>query len=136
MSTPQISITRPSPAVSLVDPASPTVITVDGPGVQGPPGPQGPQGVQGPLGPQGIQGVQGPLGPVGPQGASGTESPVSFPFAMPSSLWTVNHSFPYFPTVISRDSDGVVIDGDVGYPDGSTVTIEWAGAQTGTVELL
>jgi hypothetical protein len=40
--------------------------------LQGPPGPQGPQGIQGPAGPQGIQGASGPQGATGAQGATGS----------------------------------------------------------------
>lgn len=46
-----------------------------GKAVQGPPGPQGPQGVQGPVGPQGPQGVQGDIGPQGVQGIQGAIGP-------------------------------------------------------------
>ena len=41
-------------------------------GIQGPAGPEGPQGIQGPQGPAGEQGIQGPQGPAGPQGEPGS----------------------------------------------------------------
>lgn len=44
-------------------------------GLQGPPGPAGPQGTQGPVGPTGPQGTQGLIGPTGPQGTQGLIGP-------------------------------------------------------------
>ena len=52
---------------------------VPGPkGDTGPMGPQGKQGFQGPLGPQGEQGPQGVPGPQGPQGEQGPEGSSSY----------------------------------------------------------
>jgi hypothetical protein len=54
----------------------------DGAGLQGEPGPAGPQGAIGPTGPQGSQGAAGPIGPqgevglTGPQGLQGEIGPV------------------------------------------------------------
>ena len=43
--------------------------------IEGPIGPQGPQGEVGPIGPQGPQGEVGPIGPQGPQGEVGPIGP-------------------------------------------------------------
>ena len=46
------------------------------PGLAGPPGMNGTQGIRGlpgPTGPQGAQGTPGDVGPTGPQGAQGTQ---------------------------------------------------------------
>jgi hypothetical protein len=56
-------------------------VTVEVPGIQGPPGAtgatgaQGEQGIQGEQGPQGIQGIQGIQGETGPAGADGEQGP-------------------------------------------------------------
>jgi len=44
-------------------------------GLQGPPGPQGEQGLPGPAGPQGPVGPQGPRGEPGPAGDTGPQGP-------------------------------------------------------------
>lgn len=43
-------------------------------GDTGPTGPVGPRGAQGDVGPQGVQGDTGPTGPVGPRGYNGTST--------------------------------------------------------------
>lgn len=135
-------------------------ITVDGgtrwmvsltvPGLQGPPGPVGPAGADGQPGSAGQQGPAGPRGPAGADGGvasigglTGTVSlvglglaaPVVIPVQVPALTWVVSHQFPYLPGVITRDSDGAVMEGDIAYPDAVTVTITWAGLQAGSVEL-
>jgi len=47
----------------------------DGPPLQGPPGPMGPQGLPGPEGSQGLEGTPGQTGPQGAQGVPGPEGP-------------------------------------------------------------
>ena len=124
-------------------------IVLSAPGYQGVPGPQGPVG---PAGANGATGPQGPAGPTGPAGGVasvnghtgavtiaaadlGLAVPQVIPVTMPSATWTVHHTFPYPPNVTTRDVSGDIIYGDVSYPDGQTVTISWAGAQVGSVEL-
>jgi DNA-binding beta-propeller fold protein YncE len=63
---------------------------------QGPPGPQGPQGVQGPPGPQGPQGATGPQGPAGPQGATGAQGPIG---PAGSQIWNT-----YVPIAVPNTS--------------------------------
>lgn len=48
---------------------------VDISAIQGPPGPQGPQGIQGQTGPQGPKGDKGETGPQGPKGDTGPQGP-------------------------------------------------------------
>jgi hypothetical protein len=56
---------------------------------------------------------------------------------IPSAFWTAAHSFPYSPDVITRDLDsGGVMYGDVGYPDGTHVTVSWYDHQVGTIEMM
>jgi hypothetical protein len=100
------------------------------------PGGPGPEGPEGPAGPSGATGATGPTGPAGPSGSAGGQAPVLTSIMIPSNVWTVTHTFSYYPDVLTRDTDGFVIIGDVAYPDGSTVTITWAGAQVGSVELI
>lgn len=52
-----------------------SAVTVNRPGVQGPPGPKGDKGDPGPIGPMGPMGPAGPQGPVGPQGPQGPAGP-------------------------------------------------------------
>jgi hypothetical protein len=81
--------------------------------------------------------VAGPQGPTGPTGAPGGQPvPTVTQISIPSSAWTVAHSFPYSPDVITQDMSGIVIDGDVSYPNSTHVVITWAGMQTGYVELM
>jgi hypothetical protein len=129
------------------------------PGTPGPPGPQGlpgltgPTGSTGPTGPtgptgatgaRGATGSAGPTGSTGPPGADGITTvvggqppPVVIPVTIPSNTWTVLHDFPYSPGVITRDLDsGDVMYGDVSYPNNTHVTVSWAGAQVGTIEMM
>lgn len=130
--------------LSVPAPAYDVVLTA--PGYQGPEGPPGPAGADGPPGPAGPGGPQGPAGGVssvnGQAGAItldaaslGLAVPVVIPVTMPSATWTIPHTFPYLPNVMTRDIDGNLIDGDVSYPDGQTVIVSWAGAQVGSAEL-
>ena len=87
-------------------------------------------------GPQGIPGTPSTIpGPQGPPGYSGRPVAMLVAFPDPAVLWSAAHNFPYPPSVTTRDSDGILIDGDVEYPDGSTVTVSWYSAQSGTMEL-
>ncbi len=104
------------------------------PGAPGPAGPAGPAGAAGSTGPAGPTGPQGPPGSGG--GGGGQPVPVTVSFQIPSTTWTTSHAFTYNPWVITRDVSGVVMEGDISYPNGSTVTITWAGAQVGTAELM
>lgn len=123
-STEVIDVGYTIPGSALVGPAGPA----------GPAGPEGPSGPGGPAGP--VDSVNGQTGAVDLTAASfGLAVPVVVPVMMPSAIWTITHGFPYNPNVLTYDSDGNVIDGDVAYPDGTTVTVTWAGAEIGSVEL-
>lgn len=97
-----------------------TGLTVITPGVQGPTGPEGPQGAPG---------AQGPPGPPG-----GTQE-VPYVFAAPAEVWEVAHAIPITPSVITRDTSGVIVEGDVSYPTPTTVRVEWAWPMAGTLLL-
>lgn len=115
-------------------------VTVAVPGMQGPAGPrgmQGPAGPQGPAGdPGGVSSLNGEHGDVTLTAADlGLAVPVIIPVMIPATTWTFAHSFPYPPDVITYDSGGNVIDGDVAYPAPGTVTVTWDGLQVGSAEL-
>ena len=84
----------------------------------------------------GPTGATGATGATGPRGPTGYSDAVTIPVTIPSVLWRTTHSFPYLPAVITRDTSGAIIIGDVGYPDGITVTVSWAGMQTGSIEMM
>jgi hypothetical protein len=125
----EVAVVPPSSTVVVNSPTTEVVqVGYSMPGGPGPAGPPGPAGGAGPPGPTGATGATGAPG--------GQPLPVTTVIMMPSSVWTITHSFTYFPDVITRDSGGVVIYGDINYPNSSTVTITWAGAQLGSAELM
>jgi hypothetical protein len=89
-------------------------------------------GVQGPQGPPGDQGEQGPPGPQGPPGES---QQLTVSFASPLDVWEVTHTIPITPSVITTDTGGDLIEGDVSYPTPTTVRVEWAWPMAGTLVL-
>jgi hypothetical protein len=108
-----------------------TVITVGAPGPEGPIGPQGVQGIQGPQGIQGVQGIQGIQGDVGPQGPTGPQGIQGIPGqagdsyvwdqAVASATWTITHPLGKYPGVEIVDSSDRLVEGDLEFPDLSTV---------------
>lgn len=48
--------------------------------------------------------------------------------AVPADTWTIAHSLPYAPNVTVIDSSGRKVEGDVSYPDNSTVVIHFTSA--------
>jgi hypothetical protein len=91
--------------------------------------------VSGPQGPIGNHGTDGANGADGAPGAPGGQ-PVPVTSGASGSTWTVAHSFPYLPSVITRDISGAVIEGDVSYPDSAHVTVDWSTFQSGTIEMM
>lgn len=61
-------------------------------GLQGTPGPQGPQGLQGPAGPQGPQGYVGITGPQGPPGPAGITNRGTW---VPTTAYLINDGVSY-----------------------------------------
>lgn len=115
--------------VSVVQSSPTETVEVHDPGVSGPQGPQGvqgPQGLQGPQGPQGAQGIQGPQGPQGPQGEP--SDPVSYLHnqGVLSAVWTIVHNLGYAPNITVADSAGTIVEGDIQYVDGVSVTIQFS----------
>lgn len=95
----------------------PVYLDVTVPGVQGPPGPAGPQGARGPAGPPG-----------------GSVEVVA-DFAAPLQVWEIPHAIPVTPNVITTDSSGRYVEGDVSYPTPVLVRVEWAWPMAGTATL-
>ena len=96
----------------------------------------GPQGAPGAAGSAGAAGAPGNAGTQGPPGPAGYSASITIPVTIPSVLWTVHHSFPYLPAVITRSPEGTIIIGDVAYPNGTTITVSWAGFQSGSIEMM
>lgn len=97
------------------------------------------QGARGPAGPPssepGPEGPPGPQGEPGPQGPQGTDFSFTYSQQVPSTLWVIAHEFPRRPSVTAMDNNGEVVEGDVRYPDSTTVHIQWAYPMTGTAVL-
>lgn len=72
----------------------PNRITIASKGVQGAPGPEGPQGLQGEPGPQGEQGPQGIQGPQGEQGIPGVATGVEFGVLVARDAGVVTGGYP------------------------------------------
>ncbi len=98
------------------------------PGVPGQRGPQGPAGATGPA---------GPTGPTGPQGPPGTTPVIAFTHTQNavSSTWTINHNLGFYPNVITMDSAGTVIEGNVAFNSTNQITVTFSVALSGTAYL-
>ncbi|MGW1261193.1 hypothetical protein ACWD7Y_04430 [Streptomyces drozdowiczii] len=93
--------------------------------------------------------VVGPTGATGAQGAPGEVSraelaaleervaprAVTWSQGSASPLWTIPHDFPYLPAVRTYDTSGREIGGLVDNPDPTTVTVQFAFAETGSAIL-
>lgn len=84
---------------------------------------------------QGPSGVVGPPGPQGPPGPAGNAQEQVHSFASPLAVWLVSHTIPITPNVITIDTGGQLVDGDVSYPTPHQVRIEWAWPMAGTLVL-
>jgi hypothetical protein len=82
-----------------------------------------------------LQGPAGPAGPTGPTGPPGTAMELTFNVAVPAAVWEFTHPFPLLPNVITTDTSGARIEGDVSYPTPDSVRIEWAFPMAGTAVL-
>lgn len=78
--------------------------------------------------------IPGPEGPPGPPG-DGLSTALVFSQQVPSSVWTIAHTFPYRPDVDVYDHNGDLVYVDVDFPSSGIVTISWAVPSTGTARL-
>lgn len=85
-------------------------------------------------GPQGIPGPAGDQGPQGPPGEAGYGGYVHAQ-GVPASVWTIAHDLAGYPNVTVLDSAGTVVEGDIAYPDSTTVVLTFAAAFSGTAYL-
>jgi len=141
-----------------------TVVGVDVAVVpSGPPGPPGPEGDTGATGPQGPVGASGPVGATGATGEVGPGVPAGgsdgqmlckvgsvsydtqwmdydayyrYVQATAATVWLINHSLTYRPSVTVVDSSGrVMIPGSVEYPSASSVKLTFSAAVGGEAYL-
>ena len=97
------------------------------PGQRGPAGPAGPAGSPGPTGPT------GPTGATGPAGEDGITQTIAYVHTQNevSSNWSITHNLDFRPNVTTTDSSGFAIEGEVSYPNSTTVTINFSISTTG-----
>jgi hypothetical protein len=50
-------------------------------------------------------------------------------------VWQVTHTIPITPNVITLDTGGARIEGDVSYPTPTQVRVEWAFPMAGQLDL-
>lgn len=91
-------------------------------------GQPGPQGIQGPAGPAGPTGATGPAGPTQTLGYAHTQNTVS-------STWSITHNLGFYPNVVTEDSAGTVIEGEIVYNNVNTVTLTFSTATSGKAYL-
>lgn len=113
---------------TIVRPQS--VTFVQAPVVPGPEGPPGPEGDPGPEGPEGDEGPIGPQGPPGPSGGSYTHNQSGA-----SDTWVVNHNLGFFPNVMSFDTTGEEIVGQVIHNTINQLTIVFSAPVSGSAYL-
>lgn len=114
---------------------------------EGPPGPPGPAGLDGPPGPMGKHVVDIEIsgsdlittmsdGSQINAGELPSNPSQEFNFATPSTLWVCEHSFGRRAIqVVSHDSSGVEIFGDVTYVNDNVVEIRWYSPNSGSVRI-
>lgn len=113
---------------------------------------RGPEGDQGPQGDPGPQGVRGPTGLSAYEvavanGYTGTEEEwlvylsngpdifyVHHQTAV-SQLWVINHNLIFHPSVVTVDSSGSTIEGEISYNSNSQIQIHFSVAVSGTAYL-
>ena len=52
-----------------------------------------------------------------------------------SSSWTINHNLGYYPAITIKDNSGQIIEGQITYNNGNTVTLDFSIAISGTAYL-
>lgn len=79
------------------------------------------------------QGPQGLRGPAGPPGSAGG---VSYNQSIPAATWVINHGLNRYPAVVTRDSTGEVIVGNVTYIDLNNAQVDFSAATGGSAYLV
>ena len=106
----------------------------------GTPGQRGPRGLKGERGDRGLSAYEVWL----EEGNSGTEEEFLFSLIggqfthdqmTPESVWTITHSLGFFPNVMSFDSAGTQIIGDVDHINQNSMTITFSGSNAGKAYL-
>lgn len=90
-------------------------LTIETPGIQGPPGPAG------------------SIGPAGPVGPAGTMASFVYQFQAAVTVVHVPHNLGFYPAVTVIDSGGDVLIGDIAYDDLNNLTVTLSAADSGTV---
>lgn len=75
-----------------------------------------------------LSGIQGAVGPPGP---SAPTLRFVFDQAVPSSVWTINHTLGGFPAVAIVDSANTVVYGMIEYIDSTQVTVTFSAPFSG-----
>lgn len=75
--------------------------------------------------------LQGTRGPPGPGGGS----TFVFDQVVPAANWIIAHNLNRFPSVSVADSSGRLVEGDVDYIDGNTISVGFVGGFAGTAYL-
>ncbi|MFF1693124.1 hypothetical protein ACFVXC_05780 [Streptomyces sp. NPDC058257] len=93
--------------------------------------------VVGPTGATGAQGQAGEVQRVELEALEERVAPraVTWSQGSASTLWTIDHDFPYAPAVRTFDTSGREIGGLVANPSPTTVTVQFAFAETGSAIL-
>lgn len=123
-----VTVTQKKNVSVVTEPAS-EILEIHDPGVAGAQGPQGDQGEKGDQGIQGIQGLKGDQGIQGIQGIQGEPSdPVFYLYQQNqlSDVWEIVHNLGYAPNITVSDSAGTIVEGDIQYVDGVSVTIHFS----------
>jgi hypothetical protein len=93
--------------------------------VVGATGPQGPQGIPGEVQHTELQALEERVAP----------RPVSWTQTVASTEWNITHAFPYRPGVRTYDNSGREIGGLVSHLTDTSVTVQFAHAETGSAIL-
>lgn len=132
-----VSIVVSSPGPSLVVTPSEKRSLVQ---TVGTPGQRGPRGFKGDTGHQGPSAYEVWL----EEGNSGSEQDFLFSLVggnfvheqmTPESVWTVTHNLGFFPNVMTFDSAGSQVIGDVDHINQNSITITFSGSNSGEAYL-
>ena len=84
-----------------------------------------------------VRGPPGPPGDPGPPGTPGSAMDASYAHhqMIPAAVWVITHPLPYVPNITIVNSAGEEVEGDVTYNSGTTITVSFSGAFSGTAYL-